>query len=73
MNWAHKEVGLGWIGFVENVSWKWASTNGYFSYIGAQNWHVIKYVAVSLCFLSFSQLFSFTLQSNFLVAKQKNK
>ena len=26
MNWAHKEVGLGWIGLVENVSRKWVST-----------------------------------------------
>ena len=26
MNWAYKEVGLGWIGLIENVSRKWVST-----------------------------------------------
>ena len=26
MNWAHKKIGLGWIGLVENVSRKWVST-----------------------------------------------
>ena len=26
MNWVHKEVKLGWIGLVENVSRKWVST-----------------------------------------------